>query len=160
MIQSTAAATASFLKNRPIPRLCYAQFSQPVILLPSGWKDSCLDHVWDKAGCPSAGALYNNTYKSSVRQLKRMQHHLVREKLAKSFSEKKKTGFWSAVKKLKRLPRSRTSVVDGISDPSEIVNIFASNIHNLLNTHSPACRVTMHDTIKSSLSASRYHGIM
>ena len=39
-------------------------------------------------------------YKSSVRRLKRKQHRLVREKLAKNYADKKKNDFWSAVRQL------------------------------------------------------------
>ena len=92
-------------------------------------------------------------YKSSVRQLKRKQNQLKREKLAKSFAKNKKDGFWSAVKQLKRGSTSRVSVVNDCTDSSDIANIFASNICSLLNTHSPALRNSMLASTKSKLTA-------
>ena len=71
-----------------------------------------------------------------------MQHHLLRKKLAKSFAARKKIGFWSVVRRLNGPPSSRVPVVDNVSDPFEIANLFATNISNLLNTHSPLLFVT------------------
>ena len=59
-------------------------------------------------------------YKASVRRMKRQKDYLVREKLAKSFSERRKTGFWSAVKKLRHQSKFRASIVDGVTAPSDI----------------------------------------
>ena len=49
-------------------------------------------------------------YKSSVRRLKRKQHRLVREKLAKSYADREKK---SAVRQLSHPTTSRAAVVDG-----------------------------------------------
>ena len=149
---------------------CRSSFSSTLV----GWKDCCQNlkrdadfwyKVWQEAGCPSSGVLFNiknNTkrkYKSSVRRLKRRQHHLLRKKLAKSFAARKKIGFWSAVRRLNRPPSSRAPVVDNVSDPFEIANLFATNISNLLNTRSPTLRDTMHASIRSSLSACQLQDI-
>ena len=85
-----------------------------------------------EAGRPSAGVLFNirkstkRQYKASVRRIKRRKDYLVREKLAKSFSERRKTGFWSAVKKLRHQSKFRVSIVDGVTAPSDRANLFAS----------------------------------
>ena len=104
----------------------------------TGWNDFCKDlkqdadfwyKIWKEAGCPHTGVLFDikkstkKKYKSSVRRLKRKQNQLTREKLAKSFAGRKKTGFWSAVKQLRRAPTSRAPVVDGCVCPSEIANL-------------------------------------
>ena len=142
-----------------------AQLSSSQTLV--GWKDSCKDlkqdadfwyKVWREAGCPLTGALSdvrNSTkmkYKSSVRRLKRRQNQVTRDKLAKSFTKRKKTGFWSAIKQLKHKSTSQVPVVDGCADPSEIADIFASNMSGLLNTHSSALRDSMLVAMKSSLT--------
>ena len=95
--------------------------------------------VWCEAGHPSTGIVSDirkRKYKYHVRELKRKQNKLNRERLAKSFAEKRKDGFWSAIKNLKCGSMSRASVVDGCTDSSDIANIFARNLSNLLNTHS------------------------
>ena len=43
-------------------------------------------------------------------------------------------------------------MVDGCADPSEIADIFASNMSGLLNTHSSALRDSMLISIKSSMT--------
>ena len=140
----------------------------------TGWNDSCKDlkqdadfwyNIWNEAGRPPSGILSDikkstkRKYKSSVRQLKRKQNQLKREKLAKSFAKNKKDGFWSAVKQLKRGSTSRVSVVDDCTDSSDIANIFASNICRLLNTHSPALRNSMLASTKSKLTANELTGM-
>ena len=139
-----------------------------------GWNDSCKDlkhdadfwyKVWKEAGRPLSGTLFDikkstkRKYKSSVRRLKHKQNQLTREKLAKSFAERKKAGFWSAIKQIRRTPTPQVPVVDGCADPSEIANLFASNMCGLLNTHSPALRDSMLVSIKSTLSPNQFDGI-
>ena len=99
-------------------------------------------------------------YKSSVRRLKRRQNQLSRDKLAKSFTKRKKTGFWSAVKRLKHKSTSQVPVVDGCADPSEIADIFASNMSGLLNTHSSALRDSMLIAMKSALTHNQLEGMI
>ena len=121
--------------------------------------------VWCEAGRPPTGILSDirknseRKYKYNVRELKRKQNKLNHERLAKSFAEKRKDGFWSAVKNLKCLSTSRASVVDGCTDSSDIANIFACNLSNLLNTHSPELRNAMLASIKSKLSVNEISGV-
>ena len=84
--------------------------------------------------------------------MKCSQNQLTRDKLAKSFTKRKKTGFWSAVKRLKHKSTSQVPVVDGCVDPSEIADIFASNMSVLLKTHSSALRDSMLIAMKSLLT--------
>ena len=58
-----------------------------------------------------------------------------------------------AVKKLAQQSKSQATAVDGITDPSDIANLFANNINLLLNSNSPESRDAMHGPIKSSLLA-------
>ena len=140
----------------------------------TGWNDFCKDmkrdadfwyKIWKEAGCLHTGVLFDikkstkKKYKSSVRRLKRKQNQLTREKLAKSFAGRKKTGFWSAVKQLRRAPTSRAPVVDGCVCHSEIANLFASNMCDLLNTHSPTLRDSMLASAKSKLSVNELDGV-
>ena len=152
----------------------YLPTRSPTYRTLTGWNYSCKDlkqdadfwyNIWNEAGRPPSGILSDikkstkRKYKSSVRQLKRKQNQLKREKLAKSFAKNKKDGFWSAVKQLKRGSTSRVSVVDDCTDSSDIANIFASNICSLLNTHSPALRNSMLASTKSKLTANELTGM-
>ena len=137
-----------------------------------GWKDKCGKlkedanfwyKVWVQAGRPSSGALFNikrnakRNYKSSVRRLQRRQQYLLRNKLARSFAEKRNDNFWS---KVKQLTTTHASVVDGISGPSNIANVFATNVRSLLNTHSPSVRDSLQHSIQSSLSTTQLQDIV
>jgi hypothetical protein len=91
-------------------RHCFPCHSSPSFRLLVGWNDGSAKlkeganfwyKVWEQAGCPASGALFdikNKKYKYSVRRLKCRQWHLLHQKLACSFSAK---GFWS-VRQLNR----------------------------------------------------------
>ena len=87
-------------------------------------------------------------YKQSVHRIKRRNIFLIREKLSNPL-ERRMDGFWLAVKKLVQQSKSQATAVDGITDPSDITNLFANNL--LLNFNSPESRKAMHGSIKSSL---------
>ena len=52
------------------------------------------------------------------------------------------------------------SIVDGVTAPSDIENIFASNLRSLLNSNSAVSRDTMHNSIKSSLTATQLQDVV
>ena len=125
------------------------------LVLYSNWlgDDTCKElkhdaNFWYKvcceAGRPSTGILSDikknskRKYKYHVIELKRKQNKLNRERLAKSFAEKRKDGFGSAVKNLKCGSTSRASVANGCTDSSDIANIFATNLSNLLTPTLPS----------------------
>ena len=122
--------------------------------------------VWDEAECPSSGVLFNikknakSRYKYAVRRIKRRQNHLVRNKLAQSFSKKRKNNFWSVVKGLAKSHKPTCGpIVDGISGGNDIANMWASKLSNLLNTHGPTSRESLYTSLKSSLSDSQLYSI-
>ena len=51
-------------------------------------------------------------------------------------------------------------VLDGISGPSNIANVFATNLRSLLNTHSPSVRNSLQHSIQSSLSTTQLQDIV
>ena len=143
-----------------------------------GWKDPEGPHklrdyanfwykMWEQAGCPSSGALCDikkrtkRKYKTSVRRLKRKQQHLLRNKLARSFSSRRNNKFWSKVRQLNRSSTSSSSsIVDGVSGARNIANLMASKFRSLLNTHSPALRDSLYDTLQSSVSTSQLQDVV
>ena len=95
-----------------------------------------------------------------IRRIKRRQNHLVRNKLAQSFSKKRKNNFWSVVKGLAKSHKPTCApIVDGISGGNNIANMWASKLSNLLNTHSPTSRESLYTSLKSSLSDSQLSSI-
>ena len=80
-------------------------------------------------------------YKYAHRRLKRMQHHLLQEKLSRSFAGKSKFDFWNNINKLKKPSKPHEiPVIDGVSGPCHIANLFDSKLDVTLNTHSSASR--------------------
>ena len=98
---------------------------------------------------PSSGTLFDirkktkKQYKQSVRRIKRRNKFL----FSNSYSERRMDGFWLDVKKLVQQSKSQASAVDGITDPSDIGNLFANNINLLLNSNSPESQDAMHGPI-------------
>ena len=87
--------------------------------------------MWEEAGCPSSGVLFNiknnarSRYKYAVRRNKRRQNHVVRNKLSQSFSKKRKSNFWSVVKGLAKSHKSTCAlIVDGISGGDNIASKY------------------------------------
>ena len=99
--------------------------------------------VWVEAGYPTSGVLFQikkyakSRYKYEVRRLLRNQQHLLRCKLARSFTSRKKHGFWSAVNKCNSI--RQVPIVDGVCGDSEIA---ATKLKTQLNSHSALHHVT------------------
>ena len=72
-----------------------------------------------------------------MRRRKRRHRHLVRSKLASTFSNKRSNNFWSVVHSLNksRSKNNRVPIVDSVSGESDIANLFASKLSSRLNTH-------------------------
>ena len=90
-----------------------------------------------EAGYPSFCVLFQikklckKQYKFEVRRLIRKQQHLLRQKLARSFSSKKSRDFWAAVRSVNGSKRNsnHVPVVDGVCGDDDIANLFLINIH-------------------------------
>jgi hypothetical protein len=96
--------------------------------------------VWEEA---SSGVLFNikrsakSRYKYAVRRLKRRQRFLLQEKLAHSFSRKRKDRFWSDIRRLNNSSTSCfVSVLDGISGRRNNANMLVSKFGGRLNKNS------------------------
>ena len=112
--------------------------------------------VWVEAGYPISGVLFQikknakSRYKYEVRRLLRNQQHLLRRKLARSFTSRKKHGFWSAVRAVNKCNSTRqVPIVDGVSGDSEIAGLMATKLKTQLNSHS----ASSHDHFCSQLGS-------
>ena len=116
--------------------------------------------VWEEAGCPSSGVLFNvkkhskARFKYAVHRLKRRQHILLREKLARSFASKNFNKFWDDVRRLNKSKSSSPPVVDGVRDSKIISSIFASKFDRLLNIHPTSSSKNLYSSIHSLVTES------
>ena len=102
-----------------------------------------------------------DSYKSETRRLRRGQEKILRHKLASSFSKKKISSFWSAVKRCKTVrSRSHAQMIDGLSGERCIANYMASKLEKVLNTHSAASRENIAVCLSSSLSTDQLAGVV
>ena len=101
--------------------------------------------VWKEAGYPTSGVLFQikkhtkSRFKYEVRRRKRRHRHLVRSKLASTFSNKRSNIFWSVVHSLNksRSKNNRVPIVDSVSGESDIANLFASKLAKFSTKHTP-----------------------
>ena len=122
----------------------------------SRFKESSLfwHKIWKEAGYPSSGVLsqikknVKRRYRYAVRRLIRRQNHLLQKKLATSFARKNKSSFWSDIRKLNSSSPSRPPVIDGVLGSKNIADLFASNLKNTLNTHSPSPHISLQSSIQ------------
>ena len=80
--------------------------------------------IWEKAGCPNAGVLFQikkRRYKYEVRRLVCRQKYLLQNKLATSFAEKRKNSFWTHVRKLNSSSSTLAPTIDGVSGSRKLV---------------------------------------
>ena len=100
-------------------------------------------------------------YKFEVRRIKRRRQYLVRDRLAHSFTKKKKDSFWLDVKSINKSNAPRFSpVVDGVNGDTNIANAFASKFSAVLNKHSTSSSQTIASTaILSFLTESHLSAI-
>ena len=116
--------------------------------------------VWVEAGCPPSGVLTQikknskKRYKYEVRRLVRRQNSLIKKKLAASYSLKKKSSFWTNVKKLQSSSTSLPPLIDGIAGNNSIANLFASNLGHTLNSNSSSSHTSIQSSLQSSITPS------
>ena len=165
MLDSYAEHFISTLLDCAFP--CYTRSSRKVV----GWNDTTKafkkdanfwHRVWEEAGCPKAGVLFNikkgakRRFKYEVRRIKRRRQQLLRDKLAFSFARKRKDKLWSDIKRLNRSGDSLLApVVDGSSGGRNITSTFASKFTSLLNKHSTSSRSSLLASVQSSITVSQ-----
>ena len=66
---------------------------------------------------------------------------------------KKKSSFWSDIRKLNSSSPSLPPVIDGVSGIVEIADIFASKLEDTLNTHSQSPHFSLQFSIQSSITS-------
>ena len=85
--------------------------------------------VWEEAGCPSSGVLFN-IKRSAKSRYKYAVRRLLQERLAPTFSRKRKDRFWSDIKRLNNSSTSCSApVLDCISGSRNIANMLESQLN-------------------------------
>ena len=118
---------------------CCFPCKRPSFKSVPGWNDSTgqlsrasifWHRVWEEAGCPSSGVL--STIKRQAKKginLKYAILYLIRDRLAHSFTKRKKDYFWLDVKSINKSNAPRFSpVYDGANGDTNIANAFASKL--------------------------------
>ena len=99
--------------------------------------------LWRDCGYPPSGVVHQikckakRRYKYDIRRLKRRQQYLMRTKLGSALYQARSKDFWKEVHKLKKTSSSAafTSVsVDGVTNSSDVANLFSTKISHLLNS--------------------------
>ena len=134
-----------------------------------GWNDSARKlrdksvfwhKVWVEAGCRSSGVLFaiersaKSRFKYEVRRLKRKKDSLLRQRIASSFSSRRKDQFRREVRRLNHVRKPIAPYVDGISGAQNIANMFSSRFKCLFNKHSSSLRSDFLSSLCASLSNS------
>ena len=140
------------------------------------WKDSAgqlrralifWHRVWEDAGCPSSGVLSTikrqakKRYKFEVCRIKHRGQYLIRDRLAHSFTKRKKDSLFLDVKSINKSNAHHFSpVVDGVNGDTNIANAFASKFSAVLDKHSTSSSQTIPSAnIQSSLTESHLSAI-
>ena len=104
-------------------------------------KDAVFWHfIWKCNNSPRSGYLAdirNNTrskYHYALRYVKRNKEMCSANKLAESIINSKTRDFWFEVRKIRNAGGNRPSNIDGVSEPSEIGELFANKYAKLYNS--------------------------
>ena len=73
-------------------------------------------------------------YHLAIKDLKRKEKILRRERFAESILKSDNRSFWYEVKKLSRTKRTQPSTIDGVSNPDDMCEVFASKYRNLYSS--------------------------
>ena len=130
---------------------CFPRYSKRSKVHP-GWNDSVRilrskallwNRIWSECGCPINGVLSQirkkakSRYKYAVRSAKRRKDSIISKKITSALSTKQNRLFWQEVKRLKRskaTKRSRSPIVDGFTDSSDVTDNFRSKLSRILNS--------------------------
>ena len=96
--------------------------------------------IWVDCGRPRNGAVADcmrrsrASYHYAVRQVRRDEDSIVRERIAKALIDDPSRNFWTEVKKLRISKASTSMIVDGLADESSIAQLFASKYRSLYSS--------------------------
>ena len=111
-----------------------------------GWSERVEPHrdksifwhgLWVDIGQPRNGAIADcirrtwAEYRYAIRQVKRDEELIVKERLANALINDPSRNFWSEVKRIRTNKMCTSNVVDGCSDESSIAQLFANKYRSL-----------------------------
>ena len=120
----------------------------------AGWNDHCQDLYrkcreiflpWSNNGRIRYGDLFGTMkrsrkdFKNALDYCKNNEMKLKKEKMLASFAKNNKINFWKCCNSLKNKPTDIVAIIDGCSDPFEIINIFNRKFGSILDD--PECQV-------------------
>jgi hypothetical protein len=95
--------------------------------------------AWVRNGRIRNGVLYDNmkttrqVFKEQLEICKRNENDIKKQKLVESFRIKNKTNFWKDVKKLKGKSKCFASLIDGQSEPKDMVEAFNTKLKKIFD---------------------------
>ena len=135
-LKSAADLTVPSAGTGRHPRVAgWSQFVKPELTASQWWHK-----LWVDAGSPSAGVLFqlmitHRRYKYAVHRVWRKEEYFKRTRLAEALLSDPNCNFWSKVRRFVGHHKSVPApVVDGVSGPENIANLWCSNFKQLYNT--------------------------
>lgn len=96
--------------------------------------------LWVECGRPRSGAVADcmrrtrASYHCAVRQVKRNENTIVRERIANALIDDPSRNFWTEVKKIRNNKACNSRIVDGCTDESSIAQLFALKYRELYSS--------------------------
>jgi hypothetical protein len=93
--------------------------------------------IWVDCDRPRSGAVADcmrrtrAAYHYAIRQVKRDEDNIVRERIAAALLDDPGRNFWAEIKSIRNNKATHSRIVDGCSDPNSIAEVFASKYKSL-----------------------------
>lgn len=130
--------------NKEVTRIPgWSEYVQP-------FRDTALfwHHLWVENGRPREGIIANIRrttrchYHRAIRQNRKESQEIINERLATSILNNRSRDFWQEIKKIRGHGRSVPNIVDNITNPEDIANVFANVYKSVFSSAS-----TSHDQL-------------
>lgn len=96
-------------------------------------------HIWVQCNRPREGVVADTmrraraAYHHAIKKVKRDADDVVKERVAASVLQDGGRNFWSEIKRIRNNKARPSSTIDGMSDPGDIAQLFASKYRELYN---------------------------
>ena len=96
--------------------------------------------LWNQCGRPTHGVVYNvykrvkRQYHNAVRELRREEDQLRKQRMLEQVASNQTRDLWSEMRKLSPSANHTTEIIDGVTDPKQISDVFAAKYETLLNS--------------------------
>ena len=121
-------------------------------------------NMWVECGKPRTGVVYDimrqtrARYHYAIRYARRHENDIINDRFANALLLNSGRDFWSAVKKIRRSGSCVSGAVDGVSNASDIVSLFARKYEDLYTSvaYDPVVMKQISQELNSSLESTGY----